>query len=135
MADTKAFIDATCPKCRKRIGWYGRIVDHPTCPRCGHRPDQANLERTQAEADKFTELLAALQEVNPGWEKWREARVAAGLTLRQAAKLFGVGPRELSEIEQGRTQPSQALAEQMARCYSGDNPGPITPTTKGGTPS
>lgn len=30
------FFDATCPKCGKRFGWSGELVERPPCPGCGH---------------------------------------------------------------------------------------------------
>jgi DNA-binding XRE family transcriptional regulator len=119
--EAKAFIDAVCRSCRKRFGWFGRIVDQPACPRCGRKPDRASLERDQAQMDGFRQLLAEAREANPNWERWREARLAAGLTLRQAAGMFDVSPSTLSAIEQGHYKPSEGLAATMARCYSGDS--------------
>ena len=119
MEDTVGFMDALCPKCKKRFGWYGRVVDRPACSRCGHRPDAADLERDQAAMNDFRELLKELREANPGWDKWQKARIAAGLTLRQAAKLLEVAPTTLSEIERGQNRPSEALADRMRRCYGG----------------
>ncbi len=120
MNDTKAFMDASCPSCQKRIGWFGRVIDHPACPRCGWKPDIATLEHDQAQMDGFREVLVELKNANPNWEYWRKARLGAGLTLRQAAKLLEIEPTNLSKIEQGHTTPSEALAGRMARCYSGD---------------
>lgn len=117
--ETNAFIDAACPKCRAKIGWYGRVVDRPACHCCGHRPPAADLEHDQAEMDNFRELLAELREANPGWDKWQRARVAAGLSLRQAAKLLEVTPTELSAIERGESRPSEVFAARMANCYGG----------------
>lgn len=119
MDETRACFDARCPKCRTPIGWFGRILDRPACRRCGHRPSAAELERAQAQVDESRRLLAELRQANPGWGKWRKARVAARLTLRQAAKLLEVAPTTLSEIEQGQNRPSEALAARMARCYGG----------------
>jgi DNA-binding XRE family transcriptional regulator len=116
---SKACIDARCPKCGAHIGWFGRVVDRPPCLRCGHRPPDTELQHDQEEIEAFRELLAELRQANPGWDKWRKARVAAGLTLRQAAKLLEVAPATLSEIEQGQNRPSEALAARMARCYGG----------------
>ncbi len=117
--DQKAFIDATCRSCRKRIGWFGRAIDQPACPRCGWKPDRATLEADQAMMDDFRETLLELREANPNWEHWRKARVGAGLTLRQAAKLLDVIPSDLSDIENGRKQASEALSSRMVRCYDG----------------
>ena len=133
--ETKCFIDAQCRRCRKRIGWFGRAIDQPACQRCGLTPDRAAIERDQAEMDQFREILTELQKKNPNreiltelqkknpnWKTWRKARVDAGLTLRNAAKLLDVTPTDLSDIEQGRKTPSEALTGRMARCYQGDNP-------------
>jgi DNA-binding XRE family transcriptional regulator len=115
--DMKAFFDASCRSCRKRIGWFGLAVDQPACPRCGWKPDPATLEADQAAMNDFHEMLSELRDANPNWEHWRKARVAAGLTLRQAAKLLEVTPSGLSDIERGQNQPSEALCGRMARCY------------------
>lgn len=114
-----AFIDVSCPKCHKKFGWFGLVTDRPPCPRCNHQIDSAALEKDQAEIDNFRELLAELRAANPGWDKWQKARVAAGLTLRQAAKLLEVAPTTLSEIERGENRPSEALTARMIRCYEG----------------
>lgn len=71
--------------------------------------------------DNFRELLGELRQANPGWEKWQKARVAAGLSLRQAAKELGVMPSELSDYEQCRKTPSEEFARKMADCYSGES--------------
>jgi DNA-binding XRE family transcriptional regulator len=119
MSETIAFMDAACPRCHKRFGWHGRVVDRPPCPRCGHNLDRAQLEQDQYQIDQFRELLAELRQANPNWDKWQRARVAAGLTLRQAAKILEVAPQTLAEIERGENRPSEALATRMARCYDG----------------
>lgn len=120
--DTKAFIDAVCRSCRKRIGWFGRAIDQPACPRCGWKPDRVTLAADQAAMDDFRKMLSEMREANPGWEHWREARVAAGLTLRQAAKLLDVTPSDLSDVESGQKRASEALVGRMARCYDGEPP-------------
>ncbi len=125
MSETQAFIDAICRSCRKRIGWFGRAVDQPACPRCGWKPDPASLERDQAEMDAYREILIKLREANPNWEHWRKARVAAGLSLRQAAKILTITPSNLSKIEQGQLTPTQNLAWHMARCYGGETSDPL----------
>lgn len=30
------FFDTSCPKCRGKYGWHGKITNKPSCPRCGH---------------------------------------------------------------------------------------------------
>lgn len=60
--EPKAFIDAVCKRCHARIGWYGTVLEHPGCRRCGWNPDPETLK-----ADR--ELLAELRQANPGWDK------------------------------------------------------------------
>lgn len=117
--ETKAFIDASCRRCHARIGWYGTVLEQPACHRCGWKPNPETLMADHEEMVNFRELLAELRQANPRWDKWQKARVAAGLTLRQAAKLLDVAPTTLSEIERGENRPSEALAARMARCYDG----------------
>lgn len=119
MSETKAFIDASCRRCGAHIGWYGTVLEHPGCRRCGTKPDPERLKADHEEMQNFRELLKELRAANPGWDKWQKARVAAGLTLRQAAKLLDVTPAMLSEIERGQNRPSEDLAGRMARCYQG----------------
>lgn len=113
------FIDASCPRCKAHIGWYGTVLDHPECHRCGYQPGMGKMKHDQEEMDSFWELLNELRQANPSWDKWRKARVAAGLTLRQAAKILEVTPTDLSKIEQGQSKPSESLAARMASCYGG----------------
>ena len=119
MTETKAFIDACCKRCHARIGWYGTVLEHPGCPRCGWKPAPETLQSDHQKMVNFRELLTELRQANPGWDKWQKSRVAAGLTLRQAAKLLEVAPTTLSEIERGQNRPSEELAGRMARCYDG----------------
>jgi len=122
--ESKGFVDATCRSCRKRIGWFGRLVDQPACPRCGWKPHRASLEAAQAEMDQFHQMLSELRNATPGWEHWRKARISAGLTLRQAAKILDVAPSYLSAVEGCHELPSEALVGRMVLCYGGDNAPP-----------
>lgn len=60
---------------------------------CGGRPTAAD----DAAIDQFKRFLR-------GEMGAREARVFAGLSLRQAARFLGVEPERLSDIEHGRAQ-------------------------------
>jgi ribosome-binding protein aMBF1 (putative translation factor) len=108
-------IDVQC-RCGIRFGWAGTMRNRPPCPSCGDRPTQEKLDAMadQMEADR------KLLDTHPGKataDERRRQRVAAGLTLRQAAKKFGIFPSDLSEYEQGTMTPSEALLEQMAEVY------------------
>ena len=52
-----AFMDATCPKCSKRIGWAGEMKDRPPCPRCGHQLSPEKMEADAAEVERFKQYL------------------------------------------------------------------------------
>lgn len=53
----KGMMDATCPKCRKRIGWFGEVTDRPPCPRCGHQIPLKDLEADQKKLERvFKEM-------------------------------------------------------------------------------
>lgn len=55
-----AFMDVTCPRCKRRLGWQGNMADRPPC-KCGYRPPQAELEEAdrqlQEEADRIFQAL------------------------------------------------------------------------------
>lgn len=118
--ETRAFMDATCKKCGKRIGWFGRAVNMPTCPRCGAEPDRAALERDQTIMDDFRDLLEELRERSASPGRLRQARLAAGLTLIQAARLFQIEAPVLAMIERGEASPTREFAGRMAECYGGE---------------
>lgn len=46
-----AFNDASCPKCRKKFGWIGRLVDKPACPKCGKKDKMEDLQREDEEME------------------------------------------------------------------------------------
>lgn len=108
-------IDVQC-RCGRRLGWSGTMRDRPACPKCGARPPQAELD---ASADKM-EAARELLRTHPGKasaDQRREQRILAGLSLRQAAKLLGISPSELSDTEHCRAEPSAELCAKMATIY------------------
>ena len=113
--DTRAFMDATCPKCKRRIGWHGTVLDRPACA-CGHQIDKAEL---QADHDKVAEFrrLLLLSPHQASGSDLRKQRIAAGLTLRQACQRLALTGADLTEIEQGLTKPDEALATRMGNLY------------------
>lgn len=110
-----AMIDVQC-KCGKRMGWYGRFVDRPACPKCGDRPPQESLEETDRRMDHDRQLFETHPQRATLEQLW-ELRVKAGLTLRQAAKVLGVEAKELSDVEWGRTHGTLELMQAMAEAY------------------
>jgi predicted nucleic-acid-binding Zn-ribbon protein len=54
-----SMIDASCPKCGKRFGWTGSMVNKPACPKCGYRDSQEDLAAADAAMKTFEELLAS----------------------------------------------------------------------------
>lgn len=108
-------IDVQC-KCGKKIGWTGKFVDCPPCPRCGYRPPGEELAKADTQMEEDRRLLLA-NPLHASGQILRNQRVAAGLGLRQAAKLLDVYPLYLSEVEQGRQKLPTELAEKMADLY------------------
>lgn len=108
-----AMIDVACEKCDCRYGFCGRMTDCPKCPRCGHKPDRAALESTEAKLAETERLLLA----NPTQAICQQQRVLAGLRLGQAARQLGVESRHLADVENGRTPLPPELAAKMAEVY------------------
>ena len=111
-----AMIDAQCPKCGRRFGWFGRMANRPACPRCGNRPPQEELDKADAEMAAFEQRLLTHPK-DADAEMRRQQRIDAGLTLRQAAKLLGMTPTDLSAIEQGNAIPPSETCDKMAEIY------------------
>ena len=57
-----ALVDATCPKCRKRFGWAGEMIDRPPCPRCGHQLPLEELKAADEEMEVFRQQLLSRKE-------------------------------------------------------------------------
>lgn len=47
------FLDATCPKCRKHIGWVGTMANKPACSGCGFREPQAELDQAEGKIQEY----------------------------------------------------------------------------------
>ena len=111
-----AMIDVCCYKCQRRFGWAGCYEDRPSCPRCGFRPPQEELEAIDRKWDedakrRATDPLCATGDVI------RLQRVDAGLTLRQAAAKLQVGAAVLSSWEQVLARVPESYAKAMIDLY------------------
>ncbi len=95
----RAYFDAVCPECERRIGWYGLVGDRPACP-CGHRPSQESLDVIDRRIDGYRSRAVSAADAALG-ERVRAARLAGRLPLRRAAVLCGVTMEILSAIESG----------------------------------
>jgi DNA-binding XRE family transcriptional regulator len=111
-----AMIDVRCRHCRKRYGYCGEPRDCPACPYCSAEPDRAALDHDQEQMDEFRTWLSEWKDrkklARPG-----RVRMAAGLSLGQAAKLLGVGRELLAKVETGEVEPSADLTARMAETY------------------
>jgi hypothetical protein len=111
------FIDVQC-KCGKKFGWCGDMTTRPPCPKCGLRPPQTELVAAQQRMDEDRRLMDS----RPEAAVCSKQRRLAGLTLRQAAKLLGVFPSHLSDVENRREALGAGLAERMIEVYGLDAP-------------
>ena len=110
------FFDASCPQCRRRFGWHGRIGDRPSCPHCGHKPAQATLDRVALRVEEF-KLLMRTHPAKATGKQLAAQRAAAGLTLGQAARILGVERIHLCQIEEDVATLPPELAERMIEAY------------------
>ena len=112
------FMDATCPRCGKRIGWYGDVSDRPPCGGCGHQISPEATAADQAAMDEFREILAGKAGEGDGPTLARN-RELAGLSVGQAAKLLRIPRSVLERIESGESTPGQDLRDLMGQIYGG----------------
>lgn len=113
------FIDASCPKCHKKIGWFGVMTDHPGCA-CGYRPPQEELQATE---DKMNETirLMSLKPKDAKRSELRGKRNLAGLTLMQAAKISGIAALRISSFERGEERPTEEESKILGEIYECGN--------------
>lgn len=113
-----AMMDATCPKCNRRVGWAGEVTDRPPCHRCGHQVTRQELEADRA---KFAEMRR-LFDLHPSDATPAELiamRKMAGLSRGQAAKLVGVPIAHVIRWENGTGKPTMPEANKLAEVYGG----------------
>lgn len=51
------YLDGHCRRCNTKIHWQGEMKDRPTCPKCFHKPSDAELQSDQEILDDFRRLL------------------------------------------------------------------------------
>lgn len=57
-----AMLDHQCPRCRKRFGWKGTMLDCPPCPSCGTEVPRADLLEGHRQLTEFHEQLREIAE-------------------------------------------------------------------------
>jgi ribosome-binding protein aMBF1 (putative translation factor) len=109
-------IDLRCHACGHGYGYRGEPRDCPPCPRCKVPPERKDMGHDQEVMDEFRSFLRDWKErktlARPG-----RVRMAAGLSLRQAAKLLDCDPTSLAEVEHGSAALTPELAAKMADAY------------------
>ena len=114
--DRRGCFDATCPKCKARLSWRGKVTDRPRCWQCGHRPVDEVLKRQGQLVDEMFALLAIHPTAADG-PTLRKMRIMAGLGLGQAARRLSIAPSLLNKLEYGQERPAEELAAQMSALY------------------
>ncbi len=119
-----AMNDATCGKCGRRFGWYGRLVNRPPCPDCGDVVPQSQLEKEQREVDlvmKAVRARLALDEAKGVYDHLRSGRPDASLdrwAREFGPKLFGALEPLLGHIE-GRPPSVKAVSSRRGPFLEG----------------
>lgn len=112
----KGLFSLRCPRCKRTVAWSGGVTDRPACSRCGHRPDQANLEQRDRDLREWHRLMS-LHPRRASVADLAKMREQARLSLGQASVILNVGRQELFGIESGLTPVPDAVADAMARAY------------------
>lgn len=87
-----SFIDATCLKCGKRIGWQGTLLDRPSCPKCGFRPPNSELQKAEDELDLARQEIDAQHkaELDAATEKERRVMAEGAEAVKSESKFLDV---------------------------------------------
>lgn len=111
------FFDATCTKCRRRYGWTGTyLTKPPVCPYCGSAGHQPALESDMEMIRQARELFHEYKTATPGPTR-KNQRIAAGLTVGQAAPRLDLTPEVLKAVEDGSVACTEELAAKMNKVY------------------
>lgn len=112
----RGMIDVRCAVCGRTYGfvWVEGAPPKP-CTYCGAAPS----EQMVADMRHVAEMVALLDKHADGMTpaELTRARVAAGLTLGQAAKILGLTPEQLADVENGDRKLDQRLAVAIDNAY------------------
>jgi len=105
MASVRAFMDATCEKCKGHVGWCGTAKDRPPCPQCGHEVSDESKEALEAllEAHREKARLDWIQGERDRWKPWPDGPTATQLTV------YAEGRAASLAHEGDRTSPMQRM--------------------------
>jgi hypothetical protein len=114
----RAFNDARCPKCFRRISWYGAVVDCPPCSYCGTQIDIKELEHDQHIVDDLNKISRTHPLNHDDKSVRTNQRQIAGLSRWQAAVLLEIDIFTLKELEEYNVDPLPWLQKKMIEVYS-----------------
>lgn len=117
----KGMMDSVCPKCKARIGWYGKPTDRPACPRCGEKPDAKELEALAADEAMMEDLRAMMTKkaADMTGPQLKRKRERAGLSIGHAARLSAIKREDLEAVEAGTSKLTEAEGNRLDSLYNG----------------
>jgi ribosome-binding protein aMBF1 (putative translation factor) len=113
------FYDATCRRCKNKIGWTGELINRPSCPRCGDRPTDEQLLSDSGMVEEFSNLLACLRHATAQYKEWKQAREMTGLSKSTVTELIEISVERLDGIESGEIVPTKKEIQFLKELYKG----------------
>lgn len=112
----RGMIDWQCGICHRKYGhvWVEGAPPR-SCPHCGSPPTEKQFKDMNALAELVMLLDKNAEGMTPA--ELQRARIAAGLTLDQAAKILGVTPDQLNAVELGHRSLDKSLAVAIDNAY------------------
>lgn len=101
----RGFMDATCEKCGKRIGWFGNLSDRPPCSGCGHAIDPEKLKLADAELEK-TMAAARANIIERAEHEWRHRTPEQEAAYEEGRSAYVNTPRPAGSLSDPLLQSS-----------------------------